>query len=165
MKWFSPTTFGTWWSILSASANISGGASPFVAAYVILHFGWRTSVFISGIVSIVMALLSFVLVVNSPTDVGLVTFAKPPRKESISSKFANEIVQIVFKFELISLDKADIMTVLSSPFIWILCLCYMSVFCAKTSAVDWGQLYLMEDRRHTQYIGMCSANNRFYKLI
>lgn len=45
------------------------------------------------------------------------------------------------------------MTVLSSPFIWMHCFCYMSVFCAKTSSVDWGQLYLMEDRQHSQYVG------------
>ena len=50
-------------------------------------------------------------------------------------------------------DRADTMTVLSSPFIWIHCLCYMSVFCAKTSAVDWGQLYLMDDHKHSQYVG------------
>ena len=45
------------------------------------------------------------------------------------------------------------MTVLSSPFIWVVCVCYMAVFCAKTSAVDWGQMYLMEDHRHSQYTG------------
>ena len=45
------------------------------------------------------------------------------------------------------------MTVLSSPFIWIICACYMMVFCTKTSAVDWGQLYLMDDHRHDQYVG------------
>lgn len=27
------------------------------------------------------------------------------------------------------------------------------MFCAKTSAVDWGQLYLMEDHQHSQYVG------------
>lgn len=36
--------------------------------------------------SIILAFLSFILVLNSPTDVGLITFAKPPRKESVSSK-------------------------------------------------------------------------------
>ena len=45
------------------------------------------------------------------------------------------------------------MTVLSSPFIWIICACYMMVFCIKTSAVDWGQLYLIEDHKHDQYMG------------
>ena len=85
-QWFSPLQFGTWWSVLSASANFAGGVSPFIAAYFILHFGWRVSVLVSGAVSIVMGLLSFCTIINSPTDVGMVTFAKPPRKESVSSK-------------------------------------------------------------------------------
>ena len=71
--------------VLSASANISGGVSPFIAAYFILHFGWRFSVLIAGVVSIILGLISFCAVINSPTDVGMVTFAKPPRKDSISS--------------------------------------------------------------------------------
>lgn len=78
--------FGTWWSVLSASANLSGGISPFIAAYFILHFGWRVSVLVSGAVSLVMGVVSFCTIINSPTDVGMVTFAKPPRKESVSSK-------------------------------------------------------------------------------
>lgn len=133
-QWFSPLSFGTWWSILSASANVSGGFSPFVAAYFILHYGWRTSVMVSGFVSVVFGILSVFTVINSPTNVGMPTFAKPPRKDSIS-------------------NTADAMTVLSSPFIWIVCACYSMVFCAKTSAVDWGQMYLMEDHKHQQYVG------------
>lgn len=89
-QWFSPLSFGTWWSILSASANVSGGFSPFIAAYFILHYGWRTSVMISGVVSLVFGILSVFAVVNSPTDVGMPTFAKPPRKDSISSKYQED---------------------------------------------------------------------------
>ena len=85
-QWFSPLQFGTWWSVLSASANLSGGISPFIAAYFILHFGWRFSVLVAGAVSVLMGLVSFFVVINSPTDVGMITFAKPPRKESISSE-------------------------------------------------------------------------------
>jgi OPA family glycerol-6-phosphate transporter-like MFS transporter 4 len=29
----------------------------------------------------------------------------------------------------------------------------MMVFCTKTSAIDWGQLYLMDDHKHEQYVG------------
>ncbi|ROT82758.1 hypothetical protein C7M84_024070 [Penaeus vannamei] len=35
-KWFSPANFGTWWSVLTASSNVSGTASPLLAAYVIV---------------------------------------------------------------------------------------------------------------------------------
>jgi OPA family glycerol-6-phosphate transporter-like MFS transporter 4 len=86
-QWFSPLSFGTWWSILSASANVSGGFSPFIAAYFILHYGWRTSVLVSGSVSVFFGILSIFAVINSPTNVGMPTFAKPPRKDSISSQY------------------------------------------------------------------------------
>lgn len=52
-----------------------------------------------------------------------------------------------------SQDDANWKDVVSSPFLWLVSFSYMSVFCAKTSAVDWGQLYLIEDRKHSQYIG------------
>lgn len=84
-QWFSPLSFGRWWSILSASANVSGGCSPFIAAYFILHYGWRTSVLVSGVVSVFFGILSIFAVINSPVNVGMPTFAKPPRKDSISS--------------------------------------------------------------------------------
>lgn len=131
--WFSPLQFGTWWSVLSTSINVSGAISPFIAAFLITNYGWRLSVFIAGLVTIAMSIISFISLIDSPTKVGLATFAIPPRKTSIS-------------------NSADTMTVLSSPFIWILCLCYMSVFAVKTSAIDWGQMYLMDDRNQSQYI-------------
>lgn len=69
--WFSPDQFGTFWSILSASANISGGASPFVAAFITYNFGWRATLLAFGLVSVAISLLSFVSIVNCPEDVGL----------------------------------------------------------------------------------------------
>ncbi|GBO33009.1 hypothetical protein AVEN_135575-1 [Araneus ventricosus] len=48
LQWFSPTQFGTWWSVLSASANISGGLSPFFTAFLILNYGWRFSLLLAG---------------------------------------------------------------------------------------------------------------------
>lgn len=69
--WFAPDQFGTFWSLLSASANFSGGASPFLAALLTASFGWRITLIVFGVVSIVTSLLAFVIVVNKPEDVGL----------------------------------------------------------------------------------------------
>lgn len=69
--WFSPDQFGTFWSLLSASANISGGMSPFIAAFVTLNFGWRVTVISFGAVSILMSLVAFSVLVNNPQDAGL----------------------------------------------------------------------------------------------
>lgn len=69
--WFSPEQFGTFWSLLSASANISGGVSPFIAAFVTLNYGWRTTLIAFGAVSLVMSLLAFLVVIDKPEDIGL----------------------------------------------------------------------------------------------
>lgn len=42
-------------------------------------------------------------------------------------------------------------SLIRSPFLWLVSMAYLIVFCAKTSAVDWGQLYLIEDRKQSQY--------------
>lgn len=69
--WFSPDQFGTFWSLLSASANISGGISPFIAAFITLNFGWRMTLIVFGAVSIAMSLLGFIILVDKPQDIGL----------------------------------------------------------------------------------------------
>ncbi|KAK7068884.1 hypothetical protein SK128_026547 [Halocaridina rubra] len=47
-KWFSPANFGTWWSVLTASSNVSGTISPLLSAYVIVNHGWGASLILAG---------------------------------------------------------------------------------------------------------------------
>lgn len=68
--WFSPDQFGTFWSLLSSSVNISGSLSPFLAAFITLNFGWRTTLIAFGGVSIAMSLVGFFGLVNCPQDIG-----------------------------------------------------------------------------------------------
>ncbi|RWS25065.1 Glucose-6-phosphate translocase-like protein, partial [Leptotrombidium deliense] len=135
-KWYSPTQFGTYWSVLSASANISGGVSPFVASYIILNYGWRISVAVAGVVSVILSAISLLTIINSPPEVGLESFtaAEEASNEKEKSKYSTKDI---FK----------------NPFLWLVSFCYLSVFCSKTSAVDWGQVYLIEDRHRNQYVG------------
>ncbi|RWS02953.1 glucose-6-phosphate translocase-like protein [Dinothrombium tinctorium] len=135
-KWYSPSQFGTWWSVLSASANISGGVSPFVASYIILNYGWRVSLAVAGIVSLILSAVTVLTVINSPTELGFESFTKDEesKTDKKESKFTSK-------------------DILKNPFLWLVSFAYLSVFCSKTSAVDWGQLYLIEDRHRNQYIG------------
>uniref|UniRef100_A0A2L2Y3K3 Glucose-6-phosphate translocase n=1 Tax=Parasteatoda tepidariorum TaxID=114398 RepID=A0A2L2Y3K3_PARTP len=136
-QWFSPTEFGTWWSVLSASANISGGLSPFFTAFLILNYGWRFSLFLAGCVSICLGIVAIFTLVNSPVDVGLPSFSADSVKKDKDKGSSSD---------------AKVADLLSSPALWFVSFCYMIVFCAKTGTVDWGQLYLIEDRKHTQYV-------------
>lgn len=69
--WFSPDQFGTFWSLLSASANISGGFSPFIAAALVTRTSWRVTLIVFGAVSIIMSLFAFLAVIDKPQDIGL----------------------------------------------------------------------------------------------
>lgn len=151
-KWFSPSQFGTWWSILSASANISGGVAPFLSAFLILNYGWRFSLTIAGTVSIAMGIVAMFTLVNSPTDVGLEAQDAAGKKATAAKKDA------VSKGEpqkpaADDHSSATVWDLVVSPFLWLVSFSYLVVFCAKTSAVDWGQLYVMEDLGHSQYAG------------
>lgn len=81
-QWFSPETFGTYWSALSASANISGGISPFISAYIIMNFGWQTSLIFAGAISIVFGAISLLTVVDSPSKVNLPNIGLPQTNQS-----------------------------------------------------------------------------------
>lgn len=69
--WYSPDQFGTFWSLLSASANISGGLSPFVAAFITINYGWRMTLILFGGVSFLMSAMAFLVIVDKPEDIGI----------------------------------------------------------------------------------------------
>ncbi|KFM77174.1 Glucose-6-phosphate translocase, partial [Stegodyphus mimosarum] len=48
--------------------------------------------------------------------------------------------------------QATIHYLLSDPFMWLLSLCFMTVLCAKSTAIDWGQVYLINEKKQYQYV-------------
>lgn len=142
-KWYSPSQFGTWWSVLSASANISGGVAPFLSTFLIVTYGWRFSLTVAGTVSVAMGVFATFTIVNAPSDVGLEVEDDGKTLDKNSSKDSKTGDR----------SSATVWDLVTSPFLWLVSFSYLVVFCAKTSAVDWGQLYLMEDLKHSQYYG------------
>ncbi|GBN55342.1 Glucose-6-phosphate exchanger SLC37A4 [Araneus ventricosus] len=49
-----PSQLGTLWSLLSSGNNLSGCLSPILSAYLVTHYGWRTSVSAAGVTSLVL---------------------------------------------------------------------------------------------------------------
>lgn len=136
-EWYSSVSFGTLWSLLSASTNISGGISPFIAAYLITNYGWRTSVLFFGSVSVIIGIISLFTLVNSPKDVNLSSFNSSGNKKDTKNG---------------SKGKETVTELIKNPMLWIVAVSYMSVFCSKTSSTDWGQIYLIDDRKQSQYV-------------
>uniref|UniRef100_T1JBE0 Major facilitator superfamily (MFS) profile domain-containing protein n=1 Tax=Strigamia maritima TaxID=126957 RepID=T1JBE0_STRMM len=133
--WSSPDQFGTWWSVISASTNVSGAITPFLAIYLILNYGWPASLVFAGSLSVGLSVICLLYVVDSPTELGWNSFATESKKD----------------LKLASTDTWR--DIIKSPFLWLLSICYMVVYCVKTSAVDWGQMYLHDDLNQSQYVG------------
>uniref|UniRef100_A0A8D0GA26 Solute carrier family 37 member 4 n=1 Tax=Sphenodon punctatus TaxID=8508 RepID=A0A8D0GA26_SPHPU len=136
-KWFEPSQFGTCWAILSTSMNLAGGLGPIVAALMALHYNWRTTLSISGLVCVGVSLFCLVLIKNEPSDVGLPNIEPGPKKGKKGS----------------SADESTLSELLLSPYLWVLSMSYLVVFGVKTCCTDWGQLFLIQERGQSALLG------------
>ncbi|KAH6941899.1 hypothetical protein HPB50_023708 [Hyalomma asiaticum] len=161
-QWFLQAQFGTLYGVLSASSNISLSIAPFLSSFLMVTYNWRVSVGFTGILCAAMGALSLFTIVNKPNDVGLSvksvsdsTKSSParavaaglPAKEEIVPNSATTNEQ---KDELTG-STANTVNLLSSPFIWLLSASYLTMFFARTGAADWGQIYIIEDLKQSQF--------------
>lgn len=134
-NWFDPAELGTWWSLASASANMSGTVAPLISTYIIVNYGWRSSLMFVGSLTIFAALISITFLADSPKS------AKSPKASPAKTK-------ATAKSKAKNLG-SPLMNLLGTKFIWVISLCYLIVSTVKTSLSDWSQVYLMLDRRHS----------------
>lgn len=135
-KWYEPSQFGTWWSVLSCSMNLAGSLGPIMVTVLLQFYDWRTILSMSGFVCAALSLLCVVFVKNEPKDVGL------PSVEAAAKKGAKG-----------GNTESTLKDFLLSPFLWVLSLGYLVVFGVKTAATDWGQLFLMQEKGQTALMG------------
>lgn len=137
-NWFEPSELGTWWSMASASANLSGCVAPFLASYLILNYGWRFSLTFVGGVTIFAAVISYIFIVDAPPS--------KSKSEKVSvSPSKNKKPVAASKIATKKLPGSPLKLLLGSKFIWVISICYLIVSNIKTSVTDWSQMYLMLD--------------------
>lgn len=133
-KWYEPSQFGTWWSVLSCSMNLAGSLGPLLVTVLLQYYDWRTILSMSGMFCAAFSFLCVLFVKNEPKDVGLSSI------EAAAKKKGGNCESTLKEFLL-------------SPFLWVLSLGYLVVFGVKTAATDWGQLYLMQEKGQTALMG------------
>lgn len=138
-KWFSPANFGTWWSVLTASSNLSGTLSPFLAAYIIISHGWSASLVFAGLVSLVMAVAALLTIVDDPELANLPSPAMPVDAPGKAGEKKEE-----------KKEEGSVKNLLRTPFLWVVSACYLAVFMAKTAISEWGQVFLINDLGRSQ---------------
>ncbi|KAG8192200.1 hypothetical protein JTE90_009962 [Oedothorax gibbosus] len=140
----SPTQFGTLWSILSSSINVAGSLAPFISSYIVLHYGWRASVFTSGIISVLFALLgAFALQLSIGNEE---TCESSNTKKCKASATNNS-------------SEGSFLDLLFDPFLIMLSASFLVVLGARTALATWGQLYLIEERGRSHYEGSAFASS------
>ncbi|XP_061660279.1 glucose-6-phosphate exchanger SLC37A4b isoform X1 [Syngnathoides biaculeatus] len=135
-KWFEPSQFGTWWSVLSCSMNLAGSLGPILVTVLLHYYDWRTILAMSGVFCAAFSLVTLVFVRNEPKDVGLPAIESAPKKGAMRCS-----------------SESTLREFLLSPFLWVLSLSYLVVFGVKTAATDWGQLFLMQEKGQTALMG------------
>ncbi|XP_049447516.1 glucose-6-phosphate exchanger SLC37A4-like isoform X1 [Epinephelus fuscoguttatus] len=135
-KWFEPSRFGTWWSVLSCSMNLAGSLGPILVTVLLQYYTWRNILTMSGIICAAFSFICLVFVKNEPKNVGL------PSIEAAANKGAKG-----------GNNESTLSEFILSPFLWVLSLGYLVVFGVKTAATDWGQLFLMQEKGQTALMG------------
>ncbi|KAI1893444.1 hypothetical protein AGOR_G00123790 [Albula goreensis] len=136
-KWFEPSQFGTWWSVLSCSMNLAGGLGPIIATVMAQSYSWRTTLSISGFTCMGVAFFCLLLIKNEPSEVGLPNIEPGTKKGKTGS----------------SGDESTLKEFLLSPYLWLLSVGYLVVFGVKTACTDWGQLFLIQDKGQSALMG------------
>ncbi|XP_077979145.1 glucose-6-phosphate exchanger SLC37A4-like [Glandiceps talaboti] len=131
-QWFAPAQFGTWWSILSTSMNVSGVLAPPLSTMIAFSYGWRVCLQAQGVISLIIAFLCLLVVKNSPKDVGL---------ENISTDTGGKVKSE--KVEVVGDD--TVWDLVTSPFLWVILLVDLVTFCAVCGCLDWCQLYFTQE--------------------
>lgn len=142
-KWFSPEQFGTFWSALSASSNISGSLCPFIAAWVITQYDWRASLALSAGVTLTCAVLVGLLLRDSPLEAGFNCEFTPKiaKKKDDDNNGNSSTTEMTWK------------DLIRSPFLWLVGVAFLVVFAAKTSVTEWGQMFIIEELGHSPFVG------------
>ena len=130
---------GTLWSLLSAGCNLATSISPMLTAFLTSNFGWSAALITPGVSTAAMSVLAYYLICDSPSEIGLEEFTQ---RTTMKSRTENKTVE----------NRKDyIITMLHSPFLWVLSAGYLLTLFVKIGVGEWTQLFLIQTIGRTQY--------------
>ncbi|WP_318457029.1 MFS transporter [Photobacterium leiognathi] len=134
--WYSRSERGGWWSVWNTAHNLGGAMIPIIVGYTVLHYGWRYSFFIPGVIAVIVGCLLCWRLRDKPTTMGLPSIGH----------WRKDYLEIAHENTGKGLSQKQILAryVLSNKYIWLLGLSYILVYIVRTAINDWGNLYLTE---------------------
>lgn len=139
--WYSRSERGTWWGFWNTSHNTGGFLIPLLAGYCARAFGWQYGMIVPGLVSIVMGLVLFNRLRDSPEAVGL-----PPvdayRDDVAPEDKAKADANV--EEEQLSPRQKLFKHVLSNPYVWLLAVSYFFVYFVRQGVSSWAHIFLLD---------------------
>lgn len=145
--WYSHSERGRWWSFWNTSHNLGGTLIPLLVAGIAESFGWRSAMYLPGLICIGVGFFVMNRLRDTPQSLGLPPIEKyrndyPIKKEKEEKDLSTK--EILWTF------------VLSNKFIWVLAIAQFFIYVIRTAVNDWSMLYLIEVRGYTTMnAGIC----------
>ncbi len=80
-QWFREQEFASLTGVLLAVGNFGAISSAYPLAMMVIAFGWRNSFLVIGVITLILAILCWVIVRDSPVSVGLEPVVKSEKAE------------------------------------------------------------------------------------
>lgn len=135
-NWFSVSERGVWWSWWNVSHNIGGGLIGPLAILGLAVFGvWQSLFYFPAIIAIVLALIMFVLMRDTPESQGL-----PPIDEYKGEK----VIQKVESAHTLSSKDIFFKYIINNKYLWAIAIANVFVYFIRYGVADWAPTYLKE---------------------
>ena len=135
VTWFPRSERGVWWSWWNVSHNLGGGIIAPLATLGIYLFGtWHSIFFFPAIIAIILAILTFVLLKDTPQSCGLPPIEEykhePVTHTHKEDHTKNTFKEIFFKY------------ILHNKYLWYLAIANIFVYFIRYGVVSWAPTYL-----------------------
>ena len=140
-NWFSVSERGVWWSWWNVSHNIGGGLIGPLAILGLSIFGvWQSLFYLPALIAIVLALIMFWLMRDTPESQGL-----PPVDEWKGEK----VIEKVESAHTLSSKDIFFKYIIHNKFLWAIAIANVFVYFIRYRIIDWAPTYLKEVKHFT----------------
>jgi len=140
--WCSNKERGKWWGLCGVGQNLGAGLIPVFAGVVAVYLSWRWAMYLSGVISLVIAGVLVFTVRDKPSSVGLDPILRSP-SEKANEKTCDK------KNSFLSVMKKYIFT--NVPFL-IFSASGLFLYIVRSAVNDWMPLFLIESRGYENMI-------------
>lgn len=150
-QWFPENQFATMSGVTAFMGNVGGMLAQTPLALMVVSFTWRTTFVGIGVVSLVIALLCFVLVRNTPEEMGLPAVTQ--RVSVTADPLINEKKPTL---------RTGLLSAVKNPYTWPGFFVFMGVFGAYVALTgSWGNSFLQDVYGYSS----TGASNRLILVI